>query len=248
MRFCALIFGVLATVTLSTQTAQAQRRYHVRHYNSQGRPYYRGPFQLTLGVGTALYDGDLGNSPSNNFYSPAFSLGLRYRLSPHWHIGSEASYVKLGSRDQATERGFAFTTNAGVGTATLRYDLIADQSVFAASLADAPIFQAYVQGGAGLILFDPNVYIGTERPTKNTTYLTPERNDFPAVSGVAQIGGGLSARLTDMLTAGIEGNYYFSTTDHLDGVHARLGGASANNDGYGTIMLRLDYSLANLSL
>ncbi|HEX8328175.1 MAG TPA: hypothetical protein VF629_11590 [Hymenobacter sp.] len=248
MRFSALILGVLATVALTTQTVQAQHRYNVRHYNSQGRPYYRGPFQLTLGAGTALYDGDLGNSPSNNFFSPAFSLGLRYRMSPHWHIGSELSYIKLGSRDQAKERGFAFTTTSGVGTATLRYDLIADKSVFAASLADAPIFQAYVQGGAGLILFDPKVYIGTERPTNNTVYLAPERNDYPAVSGVAQLGGGVSVRLTDLLTAGIEGNYYISTSDHLDGIQNRLGGASVNNDGFGTVMLRLDYSLADLSL
>lgn len=248
MRFSALIFGVLASVALSTQTAQAQYHYKVRHYNSQGRPYYRGPVQLTVGGGTALYNGDLGNSPSNNFFSPAFSLGLRYRLTPHWHIGAEGSYVKMGARDQAKERGFAFTSTNGVGTATLRYDLIADQSVFAASLADAPIFQVYVQAGAGLILFDPKVYLGTERATDNTAFLPPERNDYPALSGVAGPGGGISVRLTDLLTVGIEGNYYFSTTDQLDGIHARLGGASANNDGFGTVMLRLDYSLANLKL
>ncbi|HEX8505008.1 MAG TPA: hypothetical protein VF630_06545 [Hymenobacter sp.] len=248
MRFSALIFGVLASVALSTQTAQAQYHYKVRHYNSQGRPYYRGPVQLTLGGGTALYNGDLGNSPGNNFFSPAFSLGLRYRLSPHWHIGAEGTYAKLGARDQLKERGFAFTTTSGVGTAMLRYDLIADQSVFAASIADAPIFQVYVQAGAGLILFDPKVYLGTERATDNTAYLPAERNDYPALSGVLPVGGGIGVRLTDLLTAGVEANYYFSTTDHLDGVHARLGGASASNDGFGTLMLRLDFSLANLAL
>ena len=39
----------------------------MRHYNRQGRPYFRGPLHVTLGGGTALYNGDLGNSPGRQF-------------------------------------------------------------------------------------------------------------------------------------------------------------------------------------
>ena len=248
MRFHALIFGIVAAGIFSSHSALAQYHYKVRHYNSQGRPYYRGPLHLTLGGGTALYNGDLGNSPSDNFYSGAASLGLRYRLSPHWHIGSEATYFKMGARDKAKERGLAFTSTNGVGTVLLRYDLFADESVFAASMAEAPTFQAYVQAGAGLILFDPKSYLGTTRATDETAFFPTERNDYPALSGVLPVGGGLSVRLTDLLTVGLEGNYYFTSTDHLDDILAKLGGASRNNDGFGTVMLRLDYSLANLAL
>lgn len=243
MTFRAVILGVLAAGLFSSHTAQAQHQRQVRHYSSQGRAYFRGPLQLTLGGGTGLYNGDLGNSPGDNFLGPALSAGVRYRLTPHLHIGSEFSYVKLGARDKAKERGLAFTSTNGLGTVLLRFDLLPDESVFAASAAEAPVFQVYLQGGAGLLLYNPQAYIGTTRATDNTGFLAPERNDYPALAGVAPVGAGFTVRLLDQLRVGLEGNYYFTTTDELDDINLRLGGASANKDGFGTVMLKLDYSL-----
>ena len=233
----------MAAGLFSSPAAQAQHQRQVRHYNGQGRAYFRGPLHVTLGGGTGLYNGDLGNSPGDNFLGPALSAGVLYRLTPHLHIGSEFSYVKLGARDKAKERGLAFTGTNGLGTVLLRFDLLPDESVFAASMAEAPIFQVYVQGGAGLLLYDPKSYIGTERATDGTSFLAPERNDYPALAGVAPVGAGFTVRLIDKLRVGLEGNYYFTTTDQLDDINLRLGGASANNDGFGTVMLKLDYSL-----
>ena len=233
----------MAAGLFGSQAAQAQHQRQVRHYNSQGRAYYRGPLHVTLGGGTALYNGDLGNNPGDNFLSPALSLGVLYRLTPHLHLGSEFSYLKLGARDKAKERGLAFTGTNGLGTVLLRFDLLPDESVFAASMTEAPIFQLYVQAGAGLLLYDPKSYVGTERVTGDTSFLAPERNDYPALAGVAPVGAGFSVRVIDKLRVGLEGNYYFTTTDHLDDINLRLGGASASNDGFGTVMLKLDYSL-----
>ncbi|OGX86404.1 hypothetical protein BEN48_13055 [Hymenobacter glacialis] len=243
MRFRALIFGIVAAGIFSSHSALAQYHYKVRHYDSQGRPYYRGPLHLTLAGGTALYDGDLGNSPSNNFFGAAVSVGVLQRLTPHFHIGSELSYAYLGARDQAKERGLAFASNNGMGTLFFRYDLFRDESIYASSLAEAPTFQLYVQAGAGLLLYNPRAYNGTERPTANTTYLNPERNDYPALAGVLPVGGGFSVRVLDRLRAGLEANYYFTSTDQLDDANTRLGGASLNKDGFATVMLKLDYSL-----
>ena len=233
----------MAAGLFSSQAAQAQHQRQVRHYNSQGRPYYRGPLHVTLGGGTALYNGDLGNSLGDNFLSPALSLGVLYRLTPHLHLGSEFSYLKLGARDKAKERGLAFTSTNGLGTVLLRFDLLPDESVFAASVTEAPIFQLYVQAGAGLLLYDPKSYVGTERATDGTSFLAPERNDYPALAGVAPVGAGFTVRIIDKLRVGLEGNYYFTTTDQLDDINLRLGGASASKDGFGTVMLKLDYSL-----
>ena len=147
--------GLMATSALAARPAAAQHQRQVRHYNHQGRPYYQGPLHLTLAGGTGLYNGDLGNNPGDNFYGLAGSLGVLYRLTPHLHLGSELSYVQLGARDNLRDRGLAFTGRNGLGTVFLRYDLLNDESVFAASNGDAPIFQVYVQGGAGLLLYDP---------------------------------------------------------------------------------------------
>ncbi|MDB5267232.1 MAG: hypothetical protein JWP58_272 [Hymenobacter sp.] len=243
MRFRSLIFGGLAAGALSSHSAQAQYHHPVRHYNHQERAYFRGPLHVTLGGGTALYNGDLGNSPADNFLGPALSLGVLYRLTPHLHLGSEFSYVELGARDKAKERGLAFTSTNGLGTVFFRFDLLPDESVFASSMAEAPVFQVFVQGGAGLLLYNPQSYLGTERATESTTFLPPERNDYPAMAIALPVGAGFSVRLTDKLRANLEGNYYFTTTDQLDDVNLRLGGASANKDGFGTVMLKLDYSL-----
>ena len=232
----------MATCALAAQPAAAQHQRQVRRYNHQGRPYYQGPLHVTLAGGTGFYDGDLGNSPGDNFYGLAGSLGALYRLTPHLHLGSELSYVPLGARDHIRERGLAFTSHNGVGTVFLRYDLLADESVFAASNAEAPIFQVYVQGGAGLLLYDPQAYLGTT--SNNNAPFAPERNDYPAMAGAFPVGAGFSVHLFDRWRAGLEGNYYFTTTDQLDDIsNKRLGGASANRDGFGTLMLKLDYSL-----
>ena len=244
MRFRALIFGIVAAGIFSSHPALAQYHYKVRHYNSQGRPYYRGPLHLTISGGTALYNGDLGNSPSDNFFGPAVSVGVLQRLTSHFHIGSELSYVRMGARDQAKERGLAFISDNGLGTVFFRYDLLRDESIFASSVAAPPAFQVYVQGGAGLMLYNPNAYFGTERAVKGVnTFLPPERNDYPALAGVVPVGGGFSVLLLDRLRAGLEANYYITSTDQLDDINTRLGGASLNKDGFGTVMLKLDYSL-----
>jgi opacity protein-like surface antigen len=244
MRFPAFLIGTLTTVLLAGQSAQAQFQRHVRHYNRQGRPYYAGPLRVTLGGGTALYNGDLGSSPGDAFLGPALSAGVLYRLSPHLHLGSEFSYVSMGARDKLKERGLAFVSHNGLGTVFFRFDLLPDESVFAASMAEPPIFQVFVQGGAGLLLYNPKSYFGSERSDDNTPFLRPERNDYPALAGVAPVGGGFSVRLTDQLRANLEGNYYFTTTDQLDDVSGlRLGEASKSNDGFGTLLLKLEYSL-----
>lgn len=244
MRFPAFLTSVLAMALLTAQSAQAQFQRHVRHYNRQGRPYYAGPLRVTLGGGTALYNGDLGNSPGDTFFGPALSLGVLYRLTPHLHLGSEFSYLEVGARDKLKERGLAFISTNGLGTVFFRFDLLPDESVFASSTADAPIFQVFVQAGAGLLLYNPKSYFGTTKANDFTSFLPTERNDYPALAGVAPVGAGIGVRLTDQLRANLEGNYYFTTTDQFDDVSSlRLGEASKSNDGFGTVMLKLEYSL-----
>ena len=243
MKFRALILGVMAVGLFGGHTAQAQHQQESRHYNRQGRPYYRGALHVTLSGGTAFYNGDLGNNPGNTFPGPALGLGVMHRLTPHLHLGGELSYFEMGARDQVKERNLAFTSTNGLGTVLFRFDLLPDESIFASSIAEAPKFQVFLQGGAGLILFDPRAYNGTERATDGTGFLAPERQDYAALAGIAPVGAGFSVRLTEQLRVNLEGLYYLTTTDQLDDINKRLGGAGLNKDGFATVMLKLDYSL-----
>jgi hypothetical protein len=198
---------------------------------------------VTLGGGTAFYNGDLGNNPGDNFLGPALGVGVLYRLSPHLLLGSDFAYVEMGALDKLKERGLAFTSSNALGTVFFRFDLLPDESVFAGSQADTAPFQVYLQAGAGLLLYNPHSYVGTERASKNTQFLAPERNDYPALAGVAPAGAGLSIRINERFRAGLEANYYFTTTDQLDDLNLRLGGASVSKDGFATLMLKVDYAI-----
>jgi hypothetical protein len=243
MQFRALILGVLAAGLFGSHTAAAQYHYKVRHFSSAGRPYHRGPLRVVAGGGTTFYNGDLGNNPGDNFLGPAVSVGVLYRLTPHLHLGNDFAYFEMGARDKTKERGLAFTSSNALGTVFFRFDLLPDESVFIGSQAESNIVQVYVQAGAGLLLYNPHSYVGTERANKGTQFLTTERNDYPALAGIAPLGGGLSVRVSEQFRVGLEANYYLTTTDQLDDINLRLGGASVNKDNFATLMLKVDYAI-----
>ena len=220
--------------------ARAQNVARRRHHDHNGRAYYLGPLRVSAGVGTAFYNGDLGNSLSNDFLGPALNLGLLYSLGPHWRVGGELGYFSMGARDYLPSRGLAFYSYNGLGTAFVRYDLLGDPSVYATPSAARRV-QPFVQAGLGLLLYNPQAYLGTAPPTANTVYLPTERNDYPALAGVLPVGAGVVVPLTDQFNLTLEGNYYFTTTDNLDDISQR--GNPNVKDGFGTLMLKLDYAI-----
>ena len=232
------LISLLATGSGRAQQGPGQRR---RLVDGQGRVYYRGPLRLTLGGGVALYSGDLTSGLADNFPGPSLSLGLLYGLRPHLLLGAEGSYFRMGARDQLRERGLAFEGTNGMGTVFVRYELLRDASRYAAGSQNGPppLVQPYLKAGLGLLLYDPKSYLGRARPTASTSYLAPERNDYPALAGVAPLAAGLSVQATEQLRLTLEGAYYLTTTDHLDDVSTR--GNPAQNDGFGTVELKVEY-------
>ena len=233
---------LLLSCLLGAHEAEAQRyRRQQRFADNQGRIYYRGPLRVTLGGGVALYSGDLAKSLADKFPDFSISAGLLYRLRPHFQAGFEGSFFRLGSRDQLPERGLAFQGNNGMATVFLRYEPIQDYSAYATFPGQAPILQPFLKAGAGLLLYSPKTYRGTTRPTAGTSYLEPERNDYPAMAAVLPLGAGLSIRAGEQFRITLEGAYYFTTTDHLDDVSAR--GNPALDDGFATGEIKLEYRI-----
>ncbi|AWM34228.1 outer membrane beta-barrel protein [Hymenobacter nivis] len=240
LRNC-LAGGLFGLVLLAgPPAARAQNVARRRRHDHNGHAYYLGPLRVSAGVGTAFYNGDLGNSLSNDFLGPALNLGLLYSLGPHWRIGGELGYFGMGARDYLPSRGLAFYGHNGLGTAFVRYDLLGDPSVYATPGAARRV-QPFVQAGLGLLLYNPQAYLGTARPTSTTAYLPAERNDYPALAGVLPVGAGVVVPLTDQFNLTLEGNYYLTTTDNLDDISQR--GNPNVKDGFGTLMLKLDYAI-----
>jgi hypothetical protein len=211
-----------------------------RHYNSQARPYYRGPVRATLGLGAGFYNGDLTSSLSENFPGFSGSVGVLYQLKPHLLIGSEFAAFQIGAKDKLPERNLAFRARNGSGEVFFRYQPFHDEADYADPRSAAAIVKPYLKVGVGLLLYNPQSYNGTARPEEFTSFLAPERNDYPAVAIVAPVGLGLTLRLSRTLNATAEAAYYFTTTDHLDDVSQRASGTA--NDGYVRAELKVEYA------
>lgn len=235
-----LFSAVLCCAFISSYTAVAQGHgQRRRFFNSQARPYYRGPVSVTLGGGVGLYTGDLGGI-SQNLPGPSLSLGLLYVLRPHWLIGGEGTLLQLGANDQLPERNISFRTRGAMATTFLRYELLNDEARYAVSHGSPALIKPYLKAGVGFLIFDPAAYLGAGR-LAGQEIIAPESVAYPEVALVAPVGGGITFRLSSNVSASAEGAYYFTTTDLLDDVSAR--GNPQKKDGYGTVELKLEYSI-----
>ena len=234
-----LLWSLLSSYSAAAQGPGQRRRY----FSSQARPYYRGPLRVTVGGGVALYTGDLGGL-EQNLVGPSFSLGLLYLLRPRLSVGGEGTLFQLGATDQLPERGLAFRGRNGSLTTFLRYELLRDESQFAAPRGPAAFIKPYLKAGVGFVLYDPESYQGTERPTAGQVFGPPESGAYPGLAAVVPVGGGLTFRLSPSFSASAEAAYYFTTTDLLDDVSER--GNASKKDGYGTVELKIEYAIRGL--
>ena len=107
MRFTlsfAPLGGLALMLTVAAAPAAAQNVSQTfkpasakRHYDKDGKTYFRGPHYVTLGVGASYYNGDLSTNPATSFYNPAVAVGFWYRMGPRLMLGVEGAYVKLAS-------------------------------------------------------------------------------------------------------------------------------------------------------
>jgi hypothetical protein len=141
-----LLFSVAVTQQATAQDGGPERRR--RHYDSQARPYFRGPVRFTLGLGAGLYSGDLTSSLSDQFVGPSVSAGLLYKVRPHWLIGGEATYFELGAKDHLPERNLAFRGRNGSGVAFLRWEPFRDEAAYADPRSPAALVKPYLKAGA----------------------------------------------------------------------------------------------------
>ena len=240
----ALLFVSVASAHVAVAQGDGPERRR-RHYDGQARAYYRGPVRFTLGGGVGYYNGDLTGSLANQFLGPSLTGGLQYQVHPHWQVGGEVSYIKLGAKDYLTSRGLAFQGKNLAGITFVRWEPLHDEGVYASPRKPAAIFKPYLKAGAGFVLYSPQAFYGTARPSGNFTpeYLSAERNDYPALALAFPVGIGFTVRLTPKLGASLEGSYSFTTTDQLDDISPVSGRSSSSlKDGYGQLELKLEYA------
>ncbi len=250
-RVCTALGGLTVLATLAATPAAAQTFKSAsadRHYDKDGKTYFRGPRYVTLGGGASYYNGDLSSNPATSFYSPAIALGYWYRFSPRVLLGVEAAYVKLQSSgivsldykgEPTVVAPISFEDPMYTLTGFVRYNLVPDRGAYAGGVGGTPKVMPFVQAGLGLALLDPNTYPGTAGARDGAEPLDRERLDYPSIIGTLPVGLGLTFQLGQGLSLTTEANYYFTLSDALDDIEFR---GSDGNDSYGTAMLKLGYA------
>ncbi len=210
-----------------------------RHfYTASRQPYSRPPVRLTFGVGAAYYDGDLTNRVSSH---PVFSLGLVRPLSPHLTFGADFAYVRLEGNDYDLSRGLRFTSSGGALSTFVRYNLLADKSMYLGPNYRPTPVQLFVQGGVGLLLNSAQASANNPESPSGRVALPPERpGGYPRLAGVLPVGGGLTLRASRALAFTLEGLVYFTSTDLLDDISQRA--SPEKKDNFATASLKVEYA------
>jgi hypothetical protein len=234
----ALLGGMCSAVQAAPPGYQPPRRF----YTASHQAYRRLPTRLTFGINTAYYNGDLTNRFKDNTFRVGLSVGLVRTLTPHLTFGADLGYFKLKAQDYFPSRGYNFENTSGLLTAFLRYNLFADKSMYLGQNYHNTPVQVFVQAGVGGLVHSPTLAqnIGERYPVS----VPPETPaPYPAVAGVLPVGGGVTLHAGKSLAFTLEGLYYFTTTDLLDGVSQR--GNPDSVDSFATGAFKVEYAFGH---
>ncbi|MBJ6143217.1 hypothetical protein [Hymenobacter sp. BT559] len=242
MRFilAALLGGSLAGLLGAAPAVAAPAGYRPpRHfYTPNHQPYRRPPTRLTLGASLGYYDGDLTNQISRR---PGFSLGLVRPLSPHFTFGADLGYVQLEGKDYAPSRGLRFTSTSGLLTTFVRYNLLADKSLYIGPNYRPTKVQLFLQGGVGLLLNNPKASVVSAVPPYGSMPLPPEKQGgYPTLVGVLPVGGGITLKASRSLSFTLEGLFCVTGSDLLDDISQRA--SPDKKDDFATASLKVEYA------
>jgi hypothetical protein len=211
--------------------------YHAprRLLTAAGQPYHRQPLRLTFGVNLAYYNGDLTSRVKDNTFRLGINAGLTKTISPHLTFATDLSYFHLKAVDRFPERGYSFSSDNGMLTGRLQYNLFADKSLYIGpNHREMPVL-VFVEAGVGALVFNPST------AQYNFPIAAEGRNSYPALAGVLPFGGGVTLRASKRLAFTVEGLYYLTSTDMLDDISQR--GNPNLLDNFATVAFKAEISL-----
>ncbi len=230
-----LLLSLLLSSSLAAVAAPPGYRPPRRFFTTAGQPYRRLPLRVNFGLNVAYYNGDLTDRLKDNTLRVGINAGLAKPLSPHVTVVADLSYFHLKAVDRFPERGYDFSSDDGMLTGRLRYNLFADKSLYLGpNHKEMPVL-VFVEAGVGALLFKPAA-------GQYNQPLAPEgRNMYPALAGVLPLGGGVTLRASQRLAFTLEGLYYFTSTDMLDDISQR--GNPKVLDAFATLGFKAEFSL-----
>ncbi|BDD09900.1 hypothetical protein FUAX_23320 [Fulvitalea axinellae] len=172
------------------------------------------PLEVTVGVGSSTYYGDLADdAPYNNFGSN-INLGMRYRVFPHVKVGFDASLISLSGQDLYEERGLSFNSINYEFAGILQAELFDNNAKDRSSTRKSIIPYGFV--GVGALMFNPTVKVdGTSYDLRD---FQTNGEEYEKFAMVVPLGVGVKYEINPQFSLGIEFTYRAVFTDYLDDV------------------------------
>lgn len=228
---------LLALLGSSFSAIAAPPGYHAprRFLTPGGQAYHRQPLRLSLGLNLAYYNGDLTGKLTNNSLRVGVNAGLTKTLSPRLTLATDLSFFRLKATDDYPDRGYGFSSDNGLLTGRLQYNILADKSLYIGPAHREVPLLVYAEAGVGALVYSPTA-------TQYNVALPAEgRNKYPDLAAVLPVGGGVTLRTSKRLALSLEALYYFTSTDLLDDVSQR--GNPNRHDDFATLTFKAEISL-----
>jgi len=174
-------------------------------------------YQLTLGIGTASYHGDLKQNQINLDAKPTVSGAIEFPIKGRFNLRGEATWYKISSDDKDEEQsGRPFTRNLSFKSSNFEFAALGVFQITPTGPRPRTNLTTYLLGGIGGTLYNPKAeYNGEDYKLRP---LQTEGEDYGKIALVLPVGAGFNYRINYDWSLGLEAVYRFTTTDYLDDV------------------------------
>ncbi len=198
---------------------------------------------IVAGGGIAAVKSDICGSPGCNDFGPNVNVGAWYKISPYISATGGVNYLRLGAeeKDPLRPRNVKFQSEIIEVSSTVVINILDSYAGSGNYRSNRKRFVVpYIRGGIGFIYYTATSFPAKGKLENSQTTYDPER-DYPGISAVVPLGGGIRFRFSDEISVAGELMYQLTGTDYLDNIGPRLGNAD-NTDHYGLAMIKVMYT------
>ena len=200
------VTALLLVCSLGFSQPKKRRSNQIEYINS---------LQLTGGLASGTYFGDLCDKFDCAVFRPSSSIGVVYRNSERLLLRGEFHYIRLYGTDEKGDnksRNLHFGSNNYEGMFGAIYDLIPYERKFRYRATYTP----YAHAGIGFTFFSPHAkYDGKWYALRK---LETEGVKYSKVTPTVSYGAGLRFKINPKLNISTEIGYRWTFTDYLDDV------------------------------
>jgi hypothetical protein len=192
-------------------------------------------------AGLAAIKSDICGSWGCNDIGPALGIGALFKYSPFVSFAGEVEYIKLGATEKVPADNLTFESEVIEVSGFMILNIMDSYAGSNNYRSTRKRFAVpFIKGGGGFIYYTPTSYPTNRRENSQETY--DRMRSYPAIAGVASLGGGIRFRFSDHISVAPELMYHITTTDYLDNIAPPVGISSPGKDHYGVASIKFMYT------